>query len=264
MKRSLILMPICFLLATGCATRDEIARRELLNELSDNMNQAQKLNAETVLRLGDIEERIGLVSGKIEEGQQKDRQSYISNMEKIQTEMNQLKHQLSTLEESYRKDLKDIKQTQEAQKKYLEDVLAALAKVSGEKKSNKKDQSVKNQSVFDQAMESFDKGDLKDARPLHEELVNDQKLKANQRARVLHNLGIISFKEKKYDDALTYLSKLYTEHSSSSFAPNGLLHLGKSFESMNKKAEAKQAWQELLVKYPQSKHAGTAKKLLKE
>ena len=69
--------------------------------------------------------------------------------------------------------------------------------------------------------------------------------------------------DKKYDDALVYFSKIYTNYPKSSFAPRSLLYIARCFNKLGKKDESKASYQELIDNYPKSSHAKTAKKEMK-
>lgn len=252
-----ICLPIFLMFSLlGCATREEIQRRELLSQLADQMQTTQRINSDSIVRLAEIEERIGLVSGKIEETAHSTGQTYqmrLTAMEqKNKTVEEQSQHVLVRLEQ--------MEKTINAQQKYLEEVLSTLAKLGGKKSSAK---SSPPASPFDQAMTNYRSGKYDLAFKQLSALIDDKSIKGNRRARVFHNLAMIQYSRKKYDESLTYFSKMLTDFPKSPYNANGLLFLGKAFHDKGNKTEAVQAWNELIKQYPKHKHAATAKKLIK-
>ncbi len=255
------LLLLSLLLLSSCATREEIERRERLQQLSEEMETAQKLNSDAVVRLAEIEERLGLVSGKIEETAHNAGQTY-------QMRLTAIEQKISTVEEQSQHAIKRLDKLEKdmgQQQKYLEEVLSTLSSMSGKKSANPKKGPNDSQatSPFDQAMADYQKGKYDDVYPKLQGLLDDKSVKGNNRARVLHNLGMIEYNRKKYDDSMTYFSKMLTDHPKSPYNANGLLYLGKAFQDKGNPNEAQQAWGELIKQYPKHKHAATAKNLLK-
>ena len=94
-------------------------------------------------------------------------------------------------------------------------------------------------------------------------LLEKKMVKGNQKARVLHNLGMVHFMKRRHEKALVYLSRVLTEHGKSPYVKNALFHIGKSLWTMNKPKEANAAFNRLIKKYPKSSQAKKAKKLIK-
>ena len=90
------------------------------------------------------------------------------------------------------------------------------------------------------------------------------KLSSRAKPRVIHNLGMIAYRQKRYDDASTYFSKLFTEHPSSIYNPNGLIHLAKTFKAQGDLDQAKETLNLMLTKYPKHHRVKIAKGLLEK
>ena len=79
-----------------------------------------------------------------------------------------------------------------------------------------------------------------------------------------HALGIIHYRQKKYEQAMVHLSKVYTKYPRSSKAPGSLLTIAKSFQKLGQKEEAAGSLRQLISQYPKSKEAARGKKMLRD
>ncbi len=244
MKIKLILLLI-FLAA--CKTQEDIERDKTVDTMAVQLAQNQKISAEYTSKTLELEEKLTKMIGSIDEREYR-------NFQTTNQEIDQNKKNLEEL----RKDLDLVKQQILEQKEYLEKILASLSKI-GEPPSKKKPK----KTNYEEAIRLYNKGNAKEAKPLLSDLLEDRKLDSFQKAKVTYFLGMIAYQEKKYSDAVTLFSRLYTDYPTSSHNPSALLYLGRSFQKLNKEEEGKQVFQELIEKYPSNSNAQRAKEALK-
>ena len=245
----LLLLIVSF---NSCKTQEEIAQGQMVETLNLQVSESQKLTAEATVRMQQLEERMNNITGQVEESGHQQKMT-------VQNQIKELKDKVIVLEENNKNlntEVSSLKTEVSEQKKYLDKVLKSLTKMSAPKSKSKK-----KASQYDKAMTTYKKGRYKEAKNLLQELLK-KKLSASKRSRVLHNLGMSSFLLKQDDQVLIYFSKLFTDFPKSGYNKNGLLFLGKSFQRMNKKEEAKQTFNELLTRFPKAKQSREAKKLL--
>lgn len=237
------------LLATlvGCKTQDEIRREQMVDNLGVQMVQSQQLVADTTVKIQALEERLGGLTGKLDE---LDHNSQVQ----LQTQVDGLNQRITLLEESN----KSLQAKVEEQSKYLQDVLGTLKNLSSGNSAPAK----KKVSDYEHAMDEYGKGRYKEAKPLLLKLLEDKGIKGSRQARVIHNLGMISYMDKEYDKGLVYFSRLFTEHEKSGYNKNGLLYLARSFEKLGQKPQATQTLNELIKRFPDAKQVKNAKEML--
>ena len=262
MRRELKFLAICSLIVfASCKTQEEIQREQMVDNLSIQMVENQKLTAGSKVRLQNIEERLGMITGQFEDTNH-------NTKELITKEVQLLREKVLLLEEKDKsnsealnlnqKKLAEIEEKLRQQDKYLKKVLATLSGAGAVKKSSKK------RSAYDSAMYDYKKARYKSAKSKLEALESNKKIKGSKRARVLHNLGMISFMNKDDNSAMAYFGKLFTESPKSSYNANGMLYLSKSLNRMGQKEQAKQTLEELIKRFPKSKRVKEAKAQLKK
>lgn len=237
----------------GCKTQEEIAQGQMVENLNLQVSEAQKLTAEATVRMQQLEERMNSITGQVEE-------SGHQRQTTTQNQIDELKAKLLVIEENNKTlntDITQIKKSLEDQKVYLDKVLKSLTKISKTKPKKKL-------SEYDAAMAAYKKGHYKTAKGMLQELIEKKKVKGSKRARTLHNLGMSLYILKEDDQVLIYFSKLFTDYPKSGYNKNGLLFLGKSFNRLKKKEEAKQTLNELISRFPKAKQAKEAKGILKK
>ena len=253
-KHLLLLIALTFTLV-GCQTQEQIRREQMIDNLSMQMVQNQQLTASTTVKLQNLEEQLSLLTGEVEN---KEYQQMMS----VQSEFRTIKEKVELMEaltKTQADEIGKLRSEVSAQKKYLDDILKTLSALSGE---GGKKKSSKSLSPYETAMGHYTKGRYAQAKPLLINLEKDSKIKGNQRSRVLHNLGMIAYMDKNWGQAQGYFGQLITEFPDASQVRNGLLFIAKSFKEDKKSEEAKQMCQELIRRFPKSKQAGEAKKLL--
>ncbi|TNF03107.1 MAG: tetratricopeptide repeat protein [Deltaproteobacteria bacterium] len=252
--KSLLLISSLFFILGACKTQEEIQREQMVDNMSLQMIEGQKGQAEMTVKYQALEEQVAMLRGELE-------QKGYNQEQKRQSELKGLEDRVNLIEES-QKDVSEkmaaVQKQLEENKEFLNKVLKALGSKSAPKAA------AKPKSPYWEAMDSYQAGKYKEAKDQLLALLNGNKVNGTQKARVLHNLGMIEYMDKKNDDALIYFSKLFTEFSSSGYNKNGLLFLGKTFNRMGRKEEAKQTLEELVKRFPKSKQVDEAKKLLQK
>lgn len=228
----------------------------MLDIMSVQVTQGQKLTADATVRLQNMEEKIQQLQGLVEEStHNKSEQSQTlearlkAQEELIKTLTNNLNDQTSKL------NLVETRLSE--QDKFIKEILSTL------KSQNQPVENKKKISPYELAMQEYSKGKYKEVKPQLETLLNDKSIKGAQKARVIHNLGMIAFIQNNSQDSMTYFAKLYSEYPASTYNANGLIHLAKTFIKLNQKDQAKQTLEEMIKKFPTHKKASTAKEMLK-
>jgi TolA-binding protein len=248
-----LLLTATILFFASCKTREDIVREKKVETMSTQMQDSQKLNADFTVRLQNLEERLSDVSGKVEEGQHETQQTVDSRIKTLEEKINLIEASQQTQTQT----ITDLTDKVASQEKYIGEVLGTLKSLSGKGKSRGK-----KRSAYEDAMYDYKKGRYKSAKTKLSALLSGKSLKSSQKARVIHNMGMISFMNKENDSALSYFSQLFTQYPKSGYNKNGLLFLAKTFKRVGKKEEAKQTLSELVKRWPKASQIKEAKKLL--
>ena len=251
--RSILTLVLILASLTACKTREDIIREQKVENMSTQMQDTQKLNADFTVRLQNLEERLSNVSGQIEEGQHETKETIDKRIQTLEEKITLIE----TSQSSQNQAVADLTEKVAAQEKYIGEVLGTLKNLSGKGKAKGK-----KLSAYDDAMRDYKRGRYKSAKGKLSALLNKNKLKASRKARVIHNMGMISFMDKENDSALAYFSQLFTQYPKSGYNKNGLLFLAKTFKRIGKKEEAKQTLSELIKQWPKAKQVKEAKSLL--
>jgi TolA-binding protein len=253
-KATIVLLPL-LLLNTACKTQEQIQREQIVDSMSLQMVESQKVVANTSSQIQGLEEKISALSGNLEESNQ------LNKVER-EKQVKLFDERIAILEESNRANTEKLDQVNaklEQQDKFIKEVLSTLKNMS--KKKVTKKSKTKNRSAYDQAMFDYGKQRYTKAKPQLLKLLKS--MKGKRKARVLHNLGMISYIQKKDQDAAVYFGRLFTEHSKSNYNANGLVYLARSFKRQKQNEQAKQTLEEMMNRFPKSRHIKAAKKLLK-
>ena len=261
---------IIILMLSSCATREEIQRRELLKNLSEEVQTGQKTSSEVISKIQEYEERMNTMNGRIEEMTHRKDQSLQRELESIKNNLRLIKEEIDTLKQGHEQRYTQIETRQNEQQKFLDQIVTTLEKLSrvptpSNKKTKKNDaqgENAKKISVYDDAMSTYNQGKYQEAREMLTVLLHDKSIKGLKLAKVLHNLGMSEYNLGNFEGSTAYFGRLYTDFPNSTLNSTGLLFLGKALQKTGKKDEAKQAFQELIEKYSKTKAAAEAKKLL--
>lgn len=255
--KKMILSLILVSLISSCKTQEQIKREQMVEIMSVQVSQGQKVTADATVKLQNLEEKVMMLQGQLEEtGHVKD-QGLVSLNERLKAQEELIKSLTKTISDQDEKvsALQDRLSTQD---KLLSEILSTVKSAT----TPNKVKAAEKVSAYDQAMNLYAKGKYSEAKPALETLMNDSKIKGLQKARILHNLGMISFSQKNDQDTLTYLSKLFTEYPKSTYNANGLIHMAKVFIKLKQNDQAKLTLEEMLKNFPKHKSAGTAKEML--
>ena len=249
---------ITLLLLSSCfKTAEEIKREKLIDQ---QLSQSSKIIAELSTQVSDLKGGLASTSGQLEEIDHKSKQSNENQLLFFNQSITQLSEQVKILTEENSKtqaDIKNLRKEMKNQKRFIQKVTGTLSKMSGEAPKS-------SSSLLKSAHTAFEKNKQSKAKKLYLEVLAQNKISNAKKNHVYYNLGLLNYWSKKYDDALVYLSKIYTKYPKSLFAPGSLLYIGRSFQKQNKSDEAMATFQELIKNYPKSKQAKTAKKELKQ
>ena len=237
----------------SCKTTEQLQREKLLDSLSLKMVHVQKENSNSNIKIQEIQKRLSGLTGEVEEKYHTQKTNDLKEIQKIKEDIDVIKSSLNNALVS----LKDQEQQLDDQKKYINQILSTLKKISGGAKSSKK-----KLSPYKSAMADYRKGRYKTARKKLNKL-NTKKMSSGQKARIFHNLGMCNFILKNYDNSIIYFSKLITQYPKSGHIANALLFLGKSLTKKGQKEDAKDAYGTLIENHPKAKQTKQAKKLLK-
>lgn len=274
MKRSQIF--ICALLLVtfaGCKTQEDIRREQTVQNLNEEIQQTKKTAASGNSRFTAIEEQMQRLTGQLEEANHSRSQQ--------QKENQALNDRLNAIEEHNKKQAEYIKALTEKvnnQSGYIEEVIASLAKLS-ERPAEKPEKSSKKKAVnpdsvdlgeeeelaptFDNGYKQFKAKEFDSAKEIFTQVAANKKASKKNREGATHYLGMIELRNKNYEEAKVYFSKLFSENPDSSFAAATLLNLGKTFTQLKSKEEANMTYDELISRFPKSKEAAEAAKLKK-
>ncbi|EQC47268.1 tol-pal system YbgF family protein [Bacteriovorax sp. Seq25_V] len=250
--KKIISLSLLVLIATSCKTQEQIKREQLINSMSVQMSQGQKLTADVTVKLQNLEERMQEFQGVLEETGHSKNETTAKMDERIKA-LEEIIKTLTTQVNDQNVKMTSIETRLADQDKFIKEILGTLKSASAPKKKL---------NEYDEAMSIYGKGKYSEAKPLLEALLASNKYKSSKRARILHNLGMVSYITKNNQDAMTYFSRLYTEHSSSTYNANGLIHLARTFDRLGQKEQAKQTLQEMIAKFPKHKRVKTAKEML--
>ncbi|ATH07053.1 hypothetical protein BIY24_03600 [Halobacteriovorax marinus] len=252
MKHQMKWLMLASLLSVGaCKTQEEIQREQVVDNISIQMVENQKLTADANIRLQNIEERLGLLTGQVEETGHNTKEELTKQVEELRNKITILEEKDKANEEKISKIEAQLKQQDE----YLKKLLSTLSKKTSSTKKKKS-------SPYQEAMGAYTSGNYKRAQSLLSGLEAENKIKGKRRARILHNLGMSAYINKNNNDATVYFSKLFTEFPSSNYNANGLLYLSKTLQRLKKNEQAKQTLEELIKRFPKSKKVKEAKSLL--
>ncbi len=258
MNNQLFLILI-LLTAIGCTTSGDIRREKMIN-------QSQEVVADQGTKISDVEERISILQGKVEEiGHLTNQVQKNSNREILKT-LEQITEQVKVIDKKVEEDrerLSALINQVSSNKNFIGKVTKTLGKMAHGGKPSKKQKKGVKKSNYTLGIESFNKRRYKSAKVFFNQAIKSKRLPKKRRLISAHYLCITEFKLKDYNNALILLSKFYTKYPRSSYSPNVLLHLGKSFEKIGNKEQAKNSYRELVNNFPKSRHVKSAKKSLK-
>ncbi len=266
MKRlsPVLLLSLVFALS-ACKTQEDIRREKTVESLNEQVAQTQKSTANASARFTAIEEQMNRLQGQLEESSHNKQQEI--------KDAALLKERLQNLEETNKKQTEAIRSLNDKvqeQSKYIDQVIKSLSVLSEQKEKEQASASKKKESKEENseapatvkgAISKYKAKDLEGAKVSFQTILDGKKVKKKDKEASYFYLGMIEYKNKNYEEAKVYFSKLFTEFPDSSYAPSTLLNLAKTFAQLKSKEEAAQTLDELLSRFPKSKEASEGAKL---
>lgn len=260
MKKNVIFL-LLLLSATACIkTADQVNRERQITNMSSQLSDSQSLVGELMTQMQNMQNQLEILTGKIEELEHKQASIHPEKIKEnsediilLKTQTDTAQNQILLLQEEL-KTQKDFVEKVTEGLKSLSKQQAAAAKPAPAVKSSKQQMTEALQMVVDNKFIS--------AKVILETLIDHKDLNAADHNKVYHGLGRVELYTNNPDKALVYLSKIVMNYPKSSLAPNSLYLIGKSFQKLNKKEEARQAFTKLVTDYPNSPDAARAKKEL--
>jgi len=251
---------------TSCKTTEEIRREQMVDGLSKQVVQSQRLSADVTVRVQNLEEQVTAIQGTLETTAHDKKEKLDATTKKLDEE---IKLQEKSREELYKrvenseKIIASIELRLKEQQEYLDKLLKTLSDLTDVKPAKKKKGKNSKESevtaapvhtggTFDSAIGLYKKGKYAESKEILLGLLEAKKLNKDQKPHALHNLGMIEYTNKKYDTALSYFSKLYSEFDKSSLLPNALYFMAKCLDAKGQKADALASLEELKSKFPKS------------
>lgn len=252
--KKIIVATFILVALVSCKTQEEIQREQMIENLAVQMVDNQKLAAESTVKIQSLEEEINQLQGNLATQSHESQVTVGSRLSDLETRIKIIENQ--NLDQNA--SLEKLQSSLEAQKEYIDKVLQTLKGITAKKKTTR----AKKKTDYGEAVSLYRGGKYSASKPYFLKVLNNKKSSADQKAHSLHNLGMIYFMEKKFEESISSFSSMMVEHSGSPYQKNGMLYLAKSFLRQKKTDEAKQTLEELEKQYPKSKQANEAKKLL--
>ncbi len=119
------------------------------------------------------------------------------------------------------------------------------------------------EELYNKAKQSFDQGNMLQARRGFEELIQRYPASSNAGSAQFW-IGETFYREKAYEKSILEYQKVIEKHPKSNKVPAALLKQGHAFLSLGDKVNSRLIFEELVRKYPQSAEAKAASDKLKE
>lgn len=239
---------LLFSLAGCLKTAEQVKREQRVENMSQQLADSQNIVADLTVALKNLQQQIDQLNGKVEELQHQQKGLNASEIKSLQESMEVVKQQVNSINETQKAQGADLTQ----QRAFIEKVTEKLGKMStshdGSSKKNPK-------SDVGTAWTLIKKKKYAEAKTLLEGIVEDAEVDPADQNKALHAMGVLEYQQKNYEQGLVYFSKVFTKYPKSSLAPSSLLFIGRSLNRLGKKAEAKQAYEELKSNYPESSAA---------
>ena len=258
----ILLSSLVFLITfSACKTQEDVRREKTVENLNEQVAQTQKSSANASSRFSTLEEEVAKLTGKLEES--------IHSKQEDSKDTALMKDRLTELEDLNKKQIEFMKALNDKvqeQSKYIEQVIASLSSLTEQKEQSKKKEvkldngPLQNVTVRG-AIGKYKAHDLIGSKEILLSLVDNKKLRKKEKEAALFYLGMIQYKDKNFEEAKVYFSKLFTEYPESSYGASTLLNLAKTFIQLKSKEEATQSLDELATRYPKSREALEGAKL---
>ena len=254
--KHLIILTLLLSLTSCFKTAEEIRRDKMVDSMEVQMRQSSSLVASLQMKIDELQNKLASTSGQIEEIDHKATTTNQQTTKSLSQTIASLSEQVTILNKENTENKNNISQLSselDAQKKFISKVTGTLTKITGPTKSS-------SSSKINSAHRAFEKNQQKEATKLYQEVLASGKINNKQKNHVRYNLGLMSYWNKQYDEALSYFSNIYNKWPKSSWAPRALLQIARTFKKQNKMDEAKATYSEIITNYPKSSEATKAKK----
>ncbi len=213
----------------------------------NNQVKLEKLKEEETKAFVNVNEYAQRLSASIEENAKK--------LQEIQTALLETTKHIDTIDSDYVS--KDEYNRLVKNFNDFKSLVVKELKSGGHTKSSKKSK-ISSPELYNLAKKNFDRKYYTKAIENYKELIK-RKYKP---AFAHYMIGEMYFKRKNYALALTYFKKSSKLYSKASYMPKLLLHSAIAMDKTGDKAHAKKFYQAVIAKYPNSKEAKEAKKVL--
>jgi TolA-binding protein len=240
----LITLTLLFVLTSCFKTAGQVKKEQELESATAQISNSQELMADIMTQQKEMQAKLDLMSGKMEE---------LEHAKKSQSEnpeIAQLKEQVDLLFKS-----------QEEQKLLIESLKAEHGSKAKEVQTTKANTNMNGNAkeLLARGLKNIDAKKYAEAKEQLTMAIEKTGLTPGDVNKAHHGLGVVAFKTKQFEESLVHFSKIFTKYPKSSLAPSSLFYIGKSFKSLGKKEEAKEAFEELKNSYPESKFVKEAK-----
>ncbi len=231
--------------------------RERIDGLQDIIEALSRKSHNNKIALKELQDKDQADSNSSDEYQKRLSELVQQNSQNVQT------LQAQTLEIS--KLIDQINQNYVSKKEFndlVADINQFKTLVSKELKSGtsktKASKKTTSADLYNSAKKHFDKKYYSKAIEEYSELIE-----RNYKPAYAHYMiGEMYFQRKNYGKAISYFKKSSALYSKASYMPTLMLHTAQSMDETGDKAHAKSFYQAIIQKYPNSKEAQKAKKLL--
>ena len=168
----------------------------MVDNMALQMVQNQKLSADTTVRIQNLEQKILEVTGSFEEKNHSKDLIITKDIDEIKKKIaifQELDQNNQSQIDNLSNDIEIIKIKLEENKKFMAKVLETLDKLS-------KTPAPKKVSPYSRAIKLYRSGRYKKARPILEGLLKNRRIRGNKKARVYHNLGMIAYMDKRFQE----------------------------------------------------------------
>lgn len=252
---------IILIFTSSCIkTTEEIKREQKVSSLDQQMHQQQKTIADLMGQLKSLEQQINVYHGEIEELNHQNDVDKSSRTKSTQKQITVLEEQLKNLsnqEKLNEEKIASLTEIIQSQKEIIDELIKKETKSS--KSEDKKKENQNNDSMKEAEKLAKEKK-YEEAKKAYDEIIDEKETSPKNKNRAIFQSGVMSYKLKKFEDALAQFSNSFTQYPKSSIAPTVLWYIGKTLKSLNKTTEAKEAFEELMNSFPNSKEALDAKK----
>lgn len=253
---------ICSLITlSGCfKTTEDIARDERIDAMIIQAVDNQKLLAEQTLQNQDLQAKVAMLSGAIEDTQHVATTSGQERNNNLEATLQQITAQLETVQNK----LNELNSQVAANSRELTEHRQFIRGLTKSLKIPTKQETSHDNPLINEALTLYKKKDYKSAKKIFLMVLNDKKASQSEKNQAYFHMGFIEYRDKNYQDSIIYFSKIYTKWPKSSYAPASIFQIGKALVELKEIEQAQASFEEVLNKYPKSKQAKLAKSEIKK